>query len=110
MSKGAPIIGFGEQWKRYGNLPISVPHVTDPYPTPQMTTPEYLAALSAFEAGAIFSSSRIDLQRYLLAISQNVTFDDGIQARDIAQALTLMSNVMRQEASSRDGHNRWIVR
>ena len=68
------------------------PHVTDP----DLTTPEYRAALSAFETGAIFSSSRIDLRRYLLAISQNVTGDDGIQARDIAQALTLNHLVLQR--------------
>ena len=77
------------------------------YNTPQMATAAYQAALSAFESGTIADSSRAELQTYLLAISLNVTGDDAVQARDIAQVLTLNHLVLQRHIDELERRNKF---
>jgi hypothetical protein len=70
----------------------------DIFETPEMQTPDYREAQESFETNAVAQASRRDLQRYLLAISQNVTGDDAVQARDIVQALTLNHLILQRHS------------
>jgi len=64
--------------------------------TPQMQTDEYQAALKEFSSGEIVNADRTTLQGHLIAIAQNVTGDDGVQARDTVQALTINHLILQR--------------
>lgn len=64
--------------------------------SPQIQTPQYKDVLDAFETGSITDADRKMLQTYIIAISQHVTSNDGVQARDIVQALTINHLILQR--------------
>ena len=58
-------------------------------------TAAYKAAQAAFASGAISTADRATLQSYITVIAQNTTGDDGVQARDTIQALTINHLIMQ---------------
>jgi hypothetical protein len=72
------------------------------FQTEPMKMPGYQEAQSAFSSGKISEANRKELERYILAISQNATGDDAIQARDIVQSLTINHLILQRHIDELD--------
>ena len=81
--------------------------------TPQMQSEDYQATLNAFADGSISSKTPMQLQASLLAIAMNSTGDDGVQARDIIQALTINHILLQQHIDALERRSakmqRWVI-
>ncbi|MCE2969074.1 MAG: hypothetical protein LW847_02395 [Burkholderiales bacterium] len=76
--------------------------------TAPMKTPEYESAQAAFCDGSVVTAPREHLQRYLLAISRNATFDDAIQSRDNVQVVTLNHLILQRHIDELERRSKWL--
>ena len=78
-----------------------------------MQSEDYQATLNAFADGSISSKTPMQLQASLLAIAMNSTGDDGVQARDIIQALTINHILLQQHIDALERRSakmqRWVI-
>jgi hypothetical protein len=78
-----------------------------------MDHPDYVAADNAFNNRTIFEASLPELQRYLCAISCNVTGDDAVYARDIMRTTALNHLILQMHISTLNRSNlktqRWFM-